>query len=146
VAQGVVAEDARLRGLDRTVIEVGSEDFNSPALQKAFGFLHHVHGQGVGFIARGTSGAPDARPFRELLGFFGDDFGKNDLAYGVELGLAAEDAGFSDGDFVEKLTHLAIPGGLSVEQFPVLTGIAQTKPLDAPPAGPRQQIELSSCW
>ena len=81
------------------------------------------HRERVGLFAGGAAGAPDFQFFEADFAAGFDEFGKDDVLQGGELRLAAEEAGFADGDFVEKFAEFDDAGGGAAEKIEILARV-----------------------
>src|SRR5258708_32187570 len=101
------------------VVEVRRNNLNGPTFQQAVALLKHVHGQGVGFFARGASRTPDAQPPGDLPSFVSDHFRQDYFPQRVDLGLAAEEAGLSNRDLVQQVPNLPLASRLRPKMIPI---------------------------
>jgi len=100
------------------LVQVGGENFHVPASRPLQLFLYD-HAQCVGLFACGAPSAQHSQaPYRKRF-FRSHDFGQDDLAQGIELRRTAEEAGFSDRDFVEQCDQFRLPRGSQSEMFEI---------------------------
>ncbi|MGA9475077.1 MAG: hypothetical protein WBV36_21600, partial [Terriglobales bacterium] len=127
---------------ERIIIQIRGHDFESPALEFLSDLFAHEQRKGIGFFSRGAARAPHANFLVSQFGFHGDEPGKNDLGDGVNLGLIAEEAGFSNGDFVEEAAHFSIAGGAGVQLIEIIRKRTRAENLHAALTAIGEQIEL----
>ena len=109
--------------------------------QEAAGLFHENDGEGVGLLAGGAAGAPDAQM---LVGNFFRGRGEgwqDQTLQGGELRLIAEEAGFTDGDFVEQQMHFGGARGGAGEQLVILPEAGDVQLLHAAAAAVLQKCE-----
>ena len=142
IARAVGAVDRILGVRQGALVEVGGEDFDGPILETALGFFEQQHAERVRLLARGTTRTPDAQPAQGEFGFSLQNFGNNDLAQGIQLGLTAKEASLANRDLVQQSDQLGLAHGLDSETLEILAQAWRLEFLHAPPAAIEQQAQL----
>ena len=126
-----VAAMARLS--EHLRVEVGREDLHEALRLQSLEVLAQQDGDGVGLLARGAAGDPDAD--RRVGGLALHDAGKDLLGQGLERVGVAEELGHADQEILEQTFRLR---GVLLQELQVVLDRVQVRDLQPAPNAPQQ--------
>src|SRR5882762_6974593 len=142
VANGIFAVHASLGMRDRSFVQVGGLNIETPALEQTLRFLQQNECERVGFFAGGTAGAPNPEPAQRQLGFGFDDLGQNNLAQDVQLRFIAEEVRFPHRGFVQQRHEFSLVVGFYGETVLIVAQAREPKFFHPPPTPVFQKPQL----
>ena len=126
----------------RALVQVSGENFNHPAFEQAVRLVQQRHAQGVRFFSGRAARAPDTEAALQAVRLSRKNIWNHDAAQSIELRCVAEEARFSDRDFIEQGDEFPLPNRADREVLEVLAQGSHAEVFHTPAAALAQQTEF----